>query len=56
LYSSILSFIYALVYARDLLHPAAPVGMLQVQNSLKRPVKVIGDKSYLLVQRLEGVA
>jgi hypothetical protein len=30
--------------------------MLQIQNLFKRPVKVIRDVGYLLVQAVEGVA
>jgi hypothetical protein len=30
--------------------------MLQVDNHFRRPVKVISDEGYLLVQRLQGVA
>ncbi len=30
--------------------------MLHIQDRLGLPVEVIGDKGYLLVQRLEGVA
>jgi hypothetical protein len=41
---------------RDLINPAPTVGVLQVEDRLGRPVKVIGDEGYLLVQRLEGVA
>src|SRR4030095_15437449 len=53
---TILLAIHALVDGRDLLHPTAPLGVLQIQNRLRRPVEVIGDKGYLLVERLEGVA
>jgi hypothetical protein len=41
---------------RDLFHPAAAVGVLERHDLVMRPVKVIGEKGYLLVQRLEGVA
>jgi hypothetical protein len=30
--------------------------MLQVHDGLRRPVKVIGDEGYLLVERFEGIA
>jgi len=30
--------------------------MVQVENRVRRPVKVIRDEGYLLVQRPEGVA
>lgn len=39
-----------------LLHPPAAVGVLQFQNSLQRPVEVIGDVGYLLMEPLWGVA
>jgi hypothetical protein len=48
--------VHALVYGRDFLHPSAAVSVLKVEDRIRRPVKVIGDKGYLLVQRFEGVA
>jgi hypothetical protein len=30
--------------------------MLEVHDGVERPVEVIGDEGYLLVQRFEGVA
>ena len=48
--------IEALIDRRDLLHPTAPLGMLQGHDLIVRPVEVIGDEGYLLVERLEGVA
>src|SRR4030095_2693069 len=41
---------------RDLLDPASSIVMLQPQHLVVRPVKVIGDKGYLLVELAEGVA
>jgi hypothetical protein len=38
------------------LNPSPPVRVLEVEHGLRRPVKVIGDEGYLLVERLEGVA
>ena len=40
----------------DLLNPLVPLGVLQIQNVIERPVEMIGDIRYLLVQRLRGVA
>jgi hypothetical protein len=39
-----------------LLHPSAAVGVLEVENGLQRPMEMVGEKGYLLVQRLERVA
>jgi hypothetical protein len=50
------SFIQAPVDGRDFLDPTPPLGVFQVENRRVRPVKVIRDKGYLLVQRLEGIA
>lgn len=44
------------VDVRDHAHPAAAIAMLQVQDVVRRPVKVIGDEGYLLVDLGEGVA
>jgi hypothetical protein len=54
--SSCVTFVHALIDGRDFFNPASAVGMFQVENCFGRPVKVIGDEGYLLVQRLEGVA
>jgi hypothetical protein len=51
-----LRFAHALVDAGYLLHPPPTLAMFQVENLVRRPVEVIGDEGYLLVQRLEGVA
>ena len=51
-----LGLIQALVHRGNLLHPAAALPMLQIQNVVWRPVEVIGHEGYLLVQRLQGVA
>lgn len=32
------------------------IGMLQVHDLVVRPVKMVGDKGYLLVELIEGVA
>jgi len=50
------TFIHALINGRNLFHPSTPVGMFEIQNDVGRPVEVISDEGYLLVQRLEGVA
>ena len=49
-------FIKLPVDRRDLLHPASPLGMLQIHHGLERPVKVKGDEGYLLIERFEGIA
>jgi hypothetical protein len=46
----------SLIDARNLADPAPPFGVLQIQNRFRRPVKVIRDEGYLLIQRAEGVA
>ena len=40
----------------NLAHPLLTLPVLQVQNAVQRPVEVIGDIGYLLVQAVEGVA
>ena len=40
----------------DLCHPALALSVLEVHDRLARPVKVVGDIGYLLVQAIEGVA
>ena len=40
----------------DLPHPAAALAVFQVQDIVRRPVKMVGDVGYLLVQAIEGVA
>lgn len=44
------------VDGRDLLDPPQPVGVLEIDDRLVRPMKVISHEGYLLVQRLQGVA
>jgi hypothetical protein len=44
------------VDGRDLGHPAAPIGVLEVHDLVGWPVEMEGDERYLLVQRIEGVA
>jgi hypothetical protein len=41
---------------RDLLHPLPPVRMLQFQDLVVGPMKVVRDKGYLLVKLVEGIA
>ena len=48
--------VHPLVDIRDLVHPALPLAMFEIENGLRRPVEVVGDKGYLLVKFLEGVA
>jgi len=40
----------------DLFHPSVPLGMLQIEDIVERPMEVIGDVRYLLVQSFRGVA
>ena len=40
----------------DLLGPAPAIGVLQGEDLVERPVQVIGDVGYLLVEPVEGVA
>lgn len=49
-------FTHALMEGRDFLDPTAAVSVFHVQDRFRLPVKVISDKGYLFVQRLEGVA
>jgi hypothetical protein len=45
-----------LVYFPNLFDPTLAVLVLQIENILQWPVKVIGNVGYLLIQALEGVA
>ena len=45
-----------LVDLADLLHPLVPLGVFQVQDRFERPVEMVGDVRYLLVQTVRGVA
>ena len=49
-------FIDPPVDRRDLLHPLPPLGVLQVEHLVPRPVEVVRNERYLLVQQAEGVA
>jgi hypothetical protein len=49
-------FIETAVDAGNLLHPAPSLPVLEIQDVVQRPMKVIGDVGYLLVQVVEGVA
>jgi len=40
----------------NLLYPLPSLAMLHFQDVLERPVKVVGDVGYLLIQSIEGVA
>jgi hypothetical protein len=40
----------------DLCHPLLSFAVFEIQDFISRPMKVIGDVGYLLVQTLEGVA
>jgi hypothetical protein len=51
-----LLFVHALIDDRDLFHPVTPLAVFQIEKRFGRPMEVIGDEGYLLVQRLEGIA
>src|SRR5690349_19128840 len=40
----------------DLFDPPAPVAVLELHDFGERPVEVVGDEGYLLVELFEGVA
>ncbi len=40
----------------DFLHPSPPLGVLEREQLLVRPVEMVGDIGYLLVEPVEGVA
>jgi hypothetical protein len=40
----------------DLIHPLLTVAVFQIEDVLQRPVEVIGQVGYLLVQAVKGVA
>ena len=40
----------------DFLHPPLPLAVLEPQQLLVRPVEVVSDIGYLLVEPVEGVA
>lgn len=46
----------ATVDVGDFLDPPLPFAVFELQDLAARPVKVVGDVGYLLVQTLEGVA
>ncbi len=48
--------VQALIDPGDLGNPALPLAVLQRHDLLIRPMKVIGDVGYLLVEPVEGVA
>src|SRR5262249_18704519 len=48
--------IHPAVDARDLVHPATTIGVLELEHFGLRPMKVIGDIGYLLIQPLQGIA
>jgi hypothetical protein len=49
-------FVQVPVNSRDLLNPRSPLGMLERQDGVVRPMKVEGDEGYLLIELLEGIA
>lgn len=46
----------AAVDPRDFLGPSPAIGVLQGEDVVERPVQVIGDVGYLLMEPFEGVA
>ena len=40
----------------DLLHPPLSFGVFEIQDVVPRPMEMVGDVGYLLVQPVEGVA
>ena len=48
--------IHPAVDRRDLLYPLATLHVFHCHNLRLRPMKVVSDKGYLLVQVIEGVA
>ena len=50
------NFGYFLIDLSDLLGPLAAVLVLHLQDFFERPMEIVGDVSYLLLQLLEGVA
>jgi hypothetical protein len=56
-FSSITTFVVqAAIDLDDLLHPARALAMLEVQDLVVRPMKVIRQIRYLFVEPLYGVA
>jgi hypothetical protein len=49
-------FVHSGVDRRNLRDPPPPLFMLQFHHLIVGPVEVIGDKGYLLIQPVEGVA
>lgn len=50
------SLVQAAVDLGNLLHPSPPLWMFQLQDIIQRPVKVIRNVGYLLMQAFERVA
>ena len=49
-------FVKPAIDPRNFLDPALPLAVLKVEHLVGRPVKVIGDVGYLLIDLIEGVA
>jgi len=54
--SSGAAVIQAAVDRRDLFYPAPSLSVFQIHHRFRLPVKVISNKGYLLVERVEGIA
>jgi hypothetical protein len=52
----VIACINPLIDRRNLLDPTPPLGVLEIEHRIRRPVKVIRDEGYLPVQRFKGVA
>ena len=52
----LLDFTHLPVDPSDPFGPLPAVAMLHLQDILERPMEMVGDVSYLLVQLIEGVA
>jgi len=52
IFSSLLRPVQPAVDVGHLFHPLPPLGMFQIQNLVQRPVEVIGQIGYLLLQAI----
>ena len=48
--------VHAAIDLGNLLNPPPPLPVFQIEDMVQRPVKVIGNVGYLLMQAFEGVA
>lgn len=52
----LLTLIDACIDFADLFYPSEPVGVFHFQDVFERPVEIVGDVRYLLVDRVRRVA